>query len=61
MGRVQFVERNGRQPRDALRDQDSLDENKPYKMSILQIVTFGIGAGLWLFVMSHDTGHRIIM
>ena len=42
------MKREGRPPRNAIRDQDSLERRKPQKIPILQTVTFGIGAGLWL-------------
>ena len=42
------MEREEIRSREALRDQDSLDRRKHQKIPILQTVTFGIGAGLWL-------------
>ena len=48
IGRVQFIERGERRQRSALWDQHSLEDRQFQKMPILQIVVFGIGAGLWL-------------
>ena len=35
-------------PRSALREQNALDQRQLQKIPILQTVTFGVGAGLWL-------------